>query len=66
MGGDRVGGRLGGAYAPLWTSLNLPPYKSRARAAGNLSRALGRHGTTPGAVDIYRIRAARVASWLRT
>ena len=24
MGGDRVGRRLGGAYAPLWTSLNLP------------------------------------------
>ena len=23
MGGDRVGRRLGGAYAPLWTSLNF-------------------------------------------
>ena len=24
MGGDRVGTRLGGAHAPLWTSLDLP------------------------------------------
>ena len=30
VGGDRVGRRLGGAYAPLWTSLNLR-YKSRPR-----------------------------------
>ena len=37
MGGDRVGRRLGGAYAPLWTSLNLPI--RAARAAGDLSRA---------------------------
>ena len=33
-----------------------------ARAAGDLSRALGLYGANPGAVDIYRSRAARVAS----
>ena len=60
MGGDRVGTRLGGAHAPLWTSLDLPI--RAARAAGNLSRALGRCGANPGAVEICRSRAARVAS----
>ena len=61
MGGDRVGRRLGGAYAPLWTSLNLPI--RAARAAGDLSRAHGGFWTPPGAVDIYRVWTARVASW---
>ena len=38
------------------------PYLRAARAAGNLSRALGRCGANPGAVEICRSRAARVAS----
>ena len=63
MGGDRAERRLGGAYAPLWTSLNLRILPiAAARAAGDLSRALGLYGTNPGAVNIYRSRAARVAS----
>ena len=40
MGGDRVGRRLGGAYAPLWTSLNLP-----TRAARTARRPIA--GTCP-------------------
>ena len=62
MGGDRVGRRLGGAYAPLWTSLNTP-YKVRAaRAAGDVStnaRGVGRDATETGTSAAALLDGAR-------
>jgi len=55
------GKTFGRGTRPALDFLGSPAIRA-ARAAGNLSRALGRCGANPGAVEICRSRAARVAS----
>ena len=55
------GKTFGRGTRPALDFLGSPAIRA-ARAAGNPSRALGRCGANPGAVEICRSRAARVAS----